>query len=39
VAGLAEALEEGDAAPARLRSLLKDALARGELELARKRSG
>ena len=29
----------GDAAPARLRSLLKDALARGELELAQKRSG
>ena len=37
--GLAEALDEGDAAPARLRSLLKDALARGELELAKKRSG
>jgi hypothetical protein len=37
--GLAEALEEGDAAPARLRALLKDALARGELELAKKRSG
>jgi hypothetical protein len=39
VPGLAEALEEGDAAPARLRSLLKDDLARGELELGRKRSG
>ena len=39
MAGLAEALEEGDAAPARLRTLLKDALARGERELGRKRSG
>ena len=37
--GLAEALEEGDAAPARLRTLLKDALARGETELGRPRSG
>ena len=37
--GLAEALAEGDAAPARLRTLLKDALARGELELGKKRSG
>ena len=37
--GLAEALEEGDAAPARLRTLLKDALARSEQELARNRSG
>ena len=36
---LAEALEEGDAAPARLRSLLKDALARGKEELTKKRSG
>ena len=37
--GLAEALDEGDAAPARLRTLLKDALARGEAELGKKRSG
>lgn len=39
MSGLAEALQEGDAAPARLRTLLKEALARAEIELGKKRSG
>jgi hypothetical protein len=39
MAGLAEALSQGDAAPARLRALLDQELARGEEELAKKRSG
>jgi hypothetical protein len=37
--GLAEALRQGDAAPARLKTLLKDELARGAAELAKPRSG
>jgi hypothetical protein len=39
MAGLAEALAEGDAAPARLRGLLAQELARGQAELAKTRSG
>jgi hypothetical protein len=37
--GLADALEEGDVAPARLRALLDHELQRGEDELKQKRSG
>lgn len=39
MAGLATALAEGDAAPARLKSLLQQELERGTGELQRKRSG
>src|SRR4051812_12660074 len=39
MAGLVEALELGDAAPARLRTLLAQELARGEQELTKPRSG
>jgi hypothetical protein len=39
MAGLLEALEAGDAAPARLRDLLRAELERGRAELERRRSG
>jgi hypothetical protein len=39
VSGLAEALDRGDDAPARLRDLLRAELARGQAELRLKRSG